>query len=356
MEKQSLVSIVTVNWNDLKHLKGYFKSIYNQNYSNFEIIISDNGSVDGSLEFIKKEYPKTVLIENGENIGPSEARNRAIKYVKGKYVQFLDNDVEVDKNFLVKSIKRFEEDKTIGAIQNRLMVMGTDKIDFITSYFTVTGFFQYEGVREKFSEKYNQEKEIFSCKSAGMVVTKEALDKTALYDPDMFIYVEDTDLIWQVWLAGYRVIYLPSSVVNHASGSTATKDRLIKVDYLSFRNRILTLIKHLETKNLLYILPFHLILVVGVSIMFLLSGRPQSTWALLRAIGWNFQHWGKTMKKRKIVQTKVRKVSDASIFAKVKKPFDLGFYFYWTKNYLTRWKDFGWSADRPSREIPEQGT
>src|SRR3990167_623395 len=337
-----LVSIVTVNWNDLKHLEGYFKSLHAQKYLNFEIIISDNGSTDGSIEFIKKNYPKTILIENGANIGPSLARNKAIEKAKGKYIQFLDNDVEVDPNFLTESVKRFEEDPTIGAIQNRLMVLGSDNvIDYIIGYYNFTGFFQYEGVREKFSEKYSREKEIFSAKSAGMILTKEALDKIGGYDPDMFIYLEDTDLVWRVWLAGYRVIYLPTSIVYHASGSTATKDRLVKVDYLNFRNRLLTLLKNLDTKNVWLVVPLHILLVLGVSVLFLLTARVKSTWALFRAIGWNFQHLGETLKKRKYIQEKIRKVPDSEIFKKVGRPFNLGFYLYWTKSYLTRWKDFG---------------
>jgi GT2 family glycosyltransferase len=349
-----LVSIVTVNWNDLKHLKGYFKSLSEQKYDNIEIIISDNGSTDGSIEFIKENYPKTILIENGSNIGPSLARNQALERVNGKYVQFLDNDVEVDPNFLVDAIKRFEEDPTIGGAQNRLMVLGSDNvIDYIIGYYNSTGFFQYVGVRDQYTtEKYGTEIEVFTCKSAGMIVRKDILDKIGGYDKDMFIYVEDTDLMWRVWLAGSRIVYLPNSVVNHASGSTATADRLVKVDYLSFRNRILTLIKNLEGKNVAYVVPLHCLLVLGVSGLFFLKGNFANGWALWRAVGWNIQHWNESWQKHRYIQRHIRTVSDESIFKRVGKPFNLSFYLYWTKSYLTRWKDFGWTADRESRERP----
>ena len=113
-DKQPLVSIVNVTWNGKEFLKKYLPSLNNLNYPNYEVIIVDNASSDGSVDFVKKEYPEFKIIENQTNLGTAQGSNVAIDKAKGKYIFWISNDMDLDRHIIDHLVVACESDPSIG--------------------------------------------------------------------------------------------------------------------------------------------------------------------------------------------------------------------------------------------------
>jgi len=313
-----MVSIIIVNLNGCEYLKVCFQSLSSLTFNNHEIILVDNASSDDSVEFVKKDYPEIKIIENKENLGFAEANNIGAKETKGEYLLFLNNDTKVKPDFLNKLVSRMEEDFTIGVCQGKLLIMDNPKkFEAIGAYLTFTGFLKHIGLNEIDRDQYNQEREIFSSRGACMLIRRNIFERIGGFDKDFFAYFEESDVAWRVWLAGYRIIYIPQSVIYHKMGATTQNLAFSFIQYHSYKNRICSLIKNPELKNLFFLLPFHLFLcltLVFVSLLCLKDGRAG---AILKAIVWNIKHLRATLQKRRFVQSQIRKVRDREIFSRV---------------------------------------
>lgn len=328
-----LVSIIIVSFNACQYLEDCLEAILANKYPNYEVIIVDNGSRDGTKKLLEKKYKKEKNIKSvflKENKGPAYARNIGAKLAKGKYLALLDNDTKPDKEWLVVATKEFEKDSTIGAIQCKLVLMDEpEKIDYIGDYFTKLGFLAqivWAGDLEVNTPK--DIREIFSAKSAGMVIRNDVFSKSGALDNDYFIYVEETDLCWRVWLSGYRVVYIPNSIVYHKFGTTYRLFPKYQIYLLRFhgtKNYILTLLKNLEIGNLLRILPIHLTLWIIVAIYQIITFKLKSGLYIFSGIVWNIIHIKDTLKKRRKIQH-IRKINDNYLFSKVLRTYGIGYF------------------------------
>ena len=337
--KKGLVSIVIINWNGTNDLKDLLPSLEKVKYKNFETIIVDHGSADGSIEYIKKNYPKIKLLEKKKNLGFALGNNVGVKEAKGEYILLLNNDTIVKPDFLLNLVDVIENDNKIGVVQPKIIFADSKKLQSTGTYFTSTGFLYHTGYnKDPNLAKYNKRKEIFSANGSCMLIKREVIEKVGLFDKDFFLYFEETDFCWRVWLTGYKIIYEPKAAILH-KGSRATK-RLPSyfVNFHSFKNRINTLIKNLGFLKLIKILPVHLFLCEAASISFLARGGIKVALSTQHAIFWNIFNLGRTLKKRKRVQEKIRKVEDKNIMPRVKRKVRLSYYYYLSKG-LVNYKD-----------------
>ncbi|OGC50276.1 hypothetical protein A2716_03645 [candidate division WWE3 bacterium RIFCSPHIGHO2_01_FULL_40_23] len=334
MRKGIEVTVLIVNYNGLGVVERCVRSVLSSSYSNLKVVVVDNNSSDGSLKVLKSfvnKHKNFSLTRLSENLGPAYARNFAMKKIKSKYVAFLDNDTLVKKDWLNEPIKRMEEDSSIGSCQCKLLIAYDRKrFDYIGDYVSQFGFLvQKCATGEKDEGQYNREFEILSAKSAGMVIRKEAFDKVGGFDDDYFIYVEETDLGWRLWLYGYRNVFTPHSVVYHEYGTTAKrlpKEQNYRVKFHGTKNYILTLLKCLSATSMIKILPIHLFLWVSMAFWFLLNGNLRNFFYIMKAILWNVAALGSMFKKRANIQ-KFRVISDKELFKKIMVTKDLS-YFY----------------------------
>ena len=118
-----LVSIVVLNYNGLKWLKPCLDSVVTQTYSNYEVILVDNGSVDTSVEFVEQNYPSVKVVRIGKNLGFAEGNNVGAKVAKGEFLFLLNNDTYVEKDYLEKLLKSFDEIPNLGCVQSKLVLM-----------------------------------------------------------------------------------------------------------------------------------------------------------------------------------------------------------------------------------------
>jgi len=326
-----LVSIIIVNWNGQEFLPACLASIKNNKYSNYEIILVDNGSVDDSVKFVRDNFPEVKLIETGKNLGFAEGNNIGYAATKGEYILFLNNDTIVEGTFLTHLVDYLLAHPKTGAVQPKLVRFDRTTIDSAGSYLANTGILYHYGfLKPTDSLLYNKPRIIFSVKGAAALWRREVLEKVGVFDQDFFNYFEETDLCWRTWLAGYQIFYVPSSVVYHKAGGTAEKvdsKFIIFISYYSFRNRICTLLKNLGPWEFIKIFPFHILCCLGIALALLIRGETAYTKGILQAIGWNIASLRSTLAKRALVQKKIRQVCDRDFFPLIKK--NPKFYYYY---------------------------
>ena len=328
-----LVSIIVVNWNGKHYLRACLSSLYKQNYKNIEVLLVDNASIDGSVKYVKKYFPKTKIIINKKNLGFAEPNNIGYDNSKGKYILFLNNDTRVTDNFLTELIKVLQSDKKIGGVQSKILLMDNPKkLDSVGAFLTITGFLYHYGIAKKDSPNYDKQINIYSAKGACMMFSREVLTKVKIdgeiFDSRYFAYFEETDLCHRVWLAGYRIVFAPKSVIYHKLGGTSTLINNAFVQYHSFKNRINSYLKNFERVTLLKILPLHVFLSEVYAVLNLLRANVKLFIAIQKAIVWNIKNINETLKKRSKIQKGVRKIIDKVLLPLIKKRVKLNYYFH----------------------------
>ena len=325
--KLPLTSIIVVNFNGQKYILNCLKSIFKNNYPNYEIIVVDNNSTDGSIEAIWENYKskKNLQVLNlKKNFGPAYARNQGVKKARGEYLGFLDNDTFVHPDWIKNAIPEFEKNQKLGIVQCKLLLANEkNKIDYVGEFLGQNGFLiQIAKGGDEDKGQFEQKMPIMAAKSAGMFIRKKVFDQIGGFDGDYFIYVEETDLGWRSWLAGYETLLIPKSIVYHESGTSTVILGKSRTDFNSkfhgTKNYILTLFKNLGTFNLWRILSVHIFLWIGLAwFMLLLGKRKQFLW-IHQGIFWNVLNFRKNLKKRNIIQ-KRRVVSDRILFKTIMK-------------------------------------
>lgn len=275
----------------------------------------DNASTDGSLESVREKFgseSRLKIITNEKGLGPVKARNIGIKNSKGEYIVFVDNDTEVDKEWLHKLVLALEQDSTIGAAQSKLLLSDKKTIDSCGHHLSITGFVYEVGAGEPDRNQYANTKEILGAKSAAMFIRADLLKKTGYFDEDYFMHSEETDLCWRVWLNNSRIVYVPGSVVYHKRGGSLNKHSQYLVFYEGAKNCTKTLIKNLELKNLSIILPLHILGWIILCILLFARKRFTDAKAVLKGLFWDLRNLKHILEDRKKVQSE-RLVKDRQI-------------------------------------------
>lgn len=335
------VSIIIVNWNGKNHLKNCLRSLAKLKYKKTEIIIVDNGSTDGSREYITTRYPKIQLIKNSSNLGFSQANNQGIKKASGEYVLLLNNDTKVRNDFLATLVKKISSDPLLGAVQPKILHWEKPgQLDSIGSFLTHTGFLFHYGFEAMDSKILDKEIELFSGKGSCLLFKKKVLDKIGYFNEDFFAYFEETDLCWRLWLAGYHLLYIPKAVIYHKTWGTTKKLPQSFIVFHSFRNRISSLIINLSLSNLLIILPVHLLICILIALSYFLAGKIKNGFAIIWSLFSALKNLKRILEKRRYVQSGIRKLQDEELFPLILMDPSLSFYFQILKYSFIRSKAF----------------
>lgn len=319
---KSFFSIIIVNYNGKNFLADCLSSIFKNIYQNYEVVVVDNGSSDGTVKFLKKKFGKKLKIcALDKNYGPAKARNEGVKLARGKYLCFLDNDTKVDPTWIVRALECFSSDDRIGAVQCKLLRFDKRNYDYAGEYLTNLGFLTpVAKYGEQDMGQYDHIREILAAKSAGMFIRKDVFLKAGGFDEDYFIFMEETDLGWRVWLSGYKVVFCPKSIVYHHY--SASKDIFDKdfnnylVRFHGTKNYILTLTKNLSFAYWIKIIPIHVLLWFSLALYLLLTGNFRSARNMIMGIFWNLVNLKMSLTKRDLIQRE-RIVGDEEIFVKL---------------------------------------
>lgn len=324
-----LVSINLVVYNGEKYIKECLNSVFNQTYSNIEILVFDNNSKDDTLKIVralskKSKFP-IKIIENEKNHGFSVAQNKVFQLSKGEYVLALCVDIVLDKNFVKESVKMFNN-KEIGAIQSKTYCADWSSKEFQkTNIIDTTGFLIFKSRRlvnrghgQIDNGQYNNSEEIFSQEGACPIFRRKAIESVMInnqfLDEDIFWYATDIDLGWRMRLAGWKAYFNPKVIAYHDRPTTKrlSKGNLdfiklrktvpVKRKRLDYRNWRLVILKNSFYSNLLKdIFPFLFReLKLFIYILFFETGT-------LKVIPDFFKLLPKILRKRKLINRKISK-------------------------------------------------
>lgn len=299
------VSIIIVNYNGKELIRKLLKSLSKSAFRNYKIIMVDNASTDGSQEFIRKNYKKAKLVENRENLGYSGI-NSAIRHCTGKYILFLNNDMEIEKNCISNLVKTIESDK------NAVMAAPT-LVNFYNKGLKSNGTWAsrsfYSGHIKGNGRKIAKE---IPYLGVGLI-RKDFVDSYGyLFDPDYFIYAEDLDLGLRIRLNGKKILFNPDAVLYHMHAVTSQKSGSAFTTFLMERNSLTTFFKILSFSNIIILFPYMFGMRLLVIIRDIASLNFSSAFAHIKAILWVIFNPGTVCKKRKQTQ-KFRKAKDSYI-------------------------------------------
>ncbi|MFH1508443.1 MAG: glycosyltransferase family 2 protein [Candidatus Omnitrophota bacterium] len=234
------ISIIIVTFNSLSNIKLCLSSIDIKRFPNLEVIIVDNGSSDGTVSFIKSNYPEYVLIENTANLGSSRARNQAIRASKGEWILALDSDVILDKEFLNNAYDIISlAPLNVGAVQPKVLNAFNNRIYTLGILLTYLGRFYDLSYNKKDGKKHNVKRSIFGASSTSALYRRKMLDDTkddsGYFDESFFFLAEDVDLAFRSAARGWRALYDPELICYH-SGNSSQTDHLHR-KYFCWRNR-----------------------------------------------------------------------------------------------------------------------
>ena len=302
-------------------------SLISQSHKGLEIVVVDNGSTDGSLEFVSENYPQVRVIRNGRNLGFAEGNNVGIRnglHHGADYVLLLNNDTVSEPDAVEKMIGAFERDCTVGIVGP--MIRDLDKRSEIVELGVDCDLLGYpvNNIASRIHEKLPHP---FYIGGEAMMIRSKVFGTIGFLDPSYFIFVEDLDFCWRARLAGFGILAVPEAVVYHKSGGTV-QGGAVKAEshitstfrlYLCQRNTMKTILKNYSGWVLTLIFPASLLLglmtfVVGASVL----GQTEVTKSYLRAVSSNIRDMPLTLNSRFLTQ-RLRRVSDRKILASMSK-------------------------------------
>ncbi len=252
------ISIIIVNFNGLNLLKNCLPSVCKQTYpqDKYEIIVVDNNSTDGSVNYIKANYPSVIVIQNSENGGFARPNNKAAAIAKGEYLALLNNDMYAKENWLEKLVAS-QQRTGAACVGGAILNSDGSKIDFFdgmidcigNAYFLGGSYNPRHAKPSTILDDYHQEKDVFYASGGAMLIDKDVFLAVGGFDEDLYLYHEDDDLCWRLWLLGYKVVASPLAVTFHRHSTTSRKFAKYQIRFYHQRNPLMMLYKNYEGKN-----------------------------------------------------------------------------------------------------------
>jgi len=247
------VLIVVLNWNGIDDTEKCVASLRNLSYSNYEIVIVDNGSVDDSLQRLKRlaqKEPKITLLTNPENLGFAGGVNTGIRYgIKEKFdaIALFNNDAVVDKEWLTFLVAGLDK-KDVAIVTGKLLHADGKTIDSTGDFYTTWGIPspRYRGQK---AENAPESDYIFGASGGASIYRTSLFKEIGLFDETFFAYYEDVDISFRAQLAAHKIYYQEKAVAYHEQGATSSKIPGFTV-YQTFKNLPLLFWKDVPTKLL----------------------------------------------------------------------------------------------------------
>jgi len=291
------VSVIIVNWNGLKHLPDCLESLARQSFRDFEVVLVDNGSSDGSLSYLRESHPWVKLVPLPENRGFAGGNNAGLREAKGEYLVTLNNDTKVEAGFLAELVAVADAHPRAGMVGARILSFSEPElIDSLGIALCRDAMSRGAYRGRRFSGlDLGPVEEILLPSACAALYRREMLEETGFFDQEFFAYCEDTDLGLRGRLAGWQALLARDAVVYHKYSATSGSFSPLKL-YLVERNHYQVAVKNLPLPSLL-LLPLFTVerylaqarLVMGGQGSggeFLASGsRGACLWALARGVG-----------------------------------------------------------------------
>lgn len=302
------VAIVILNWNGKSWLEKFLPNVLLYS-SEASVYVIDNASTDGSVFFLKENFPQVKIINNKENHGFAGGYNEGLKKIDSDLYCLLNSDVEVTENWLAPVFSLFKNNPKIAALQPKILDYNRrTHFEFAGAgggFLDNLGFPYCRGrVFENIeadSGQYDDEREIFWASGCCFFVRSKDFWEQNGFDARFFAHQEEIDLCWRLKNAGKKIFYTSKSTVYHVGGGTLNKQSPTKT-FLNMRNNLLMLLKNLPLQTLLWVLPTRMILDGFAGIYFGYKNGFAHFIAVLRAHGAFYARIPGTLKLRGKVQ------------------------------------------------------
>lgn len=314
------VSVIILNWNCRAHLQGCVEAVLAQTHPDIELILIDNGSDDGSSDFLKSTYPEFLLFENDHNLGFAAGMNQGIRRATGEFILPLNADVFLQEDYVATAVERgMRPDSSVGMVCGKVFRYDNGK----TQQLVDVGKYLVGRMTMKNSRNSEMNEYVFGPNGSCPLYRRAMLDEIKLpdgqvYDESYFAYAEDIDLHWRAQMSGWRCLYLPQLTSWHVhSASVGGKVRLIDkpafFQQLVLRNRHMNIIKNLPVALLLIYLPA-IVLTEILTIIYFAAHRSGSLKAVFSAYVWTIKSLRHTLRKRRHIQQN-RRVTNRYLFS-----------------------------------------
>ncbi|MDD5361713.1 MAG: glycosyltransferase family 2 protein [Ignavibacteria bacterium] len=306
-------SIIILNYNGKEFLKDCINSVLSQSYNDFEAILFDNNSSDGSPDFVKENFrdERIKVIISEKNLGFAGGNNKAYESTQGELIVLLNNDTVVEKDWLSELVKTVTADEETGMAQSLVITEGIP-----LKYYEKNGTINLFGhnIMGVFDIGTDGIGEIFQANGCSLIVRRKILDETGgLFPDEFFAYAEDSHLSFKVIFAGYKILHTSKSVVRHKGGATMKKYKNEMVTFYQERNRILNfLIFFSRSFRRKYFLL--LWMNIKIKILYSLFTGKYSFKGIVKAYIWIYKNRKWIEAKRNELE-KIKKVNESSVIA-----------------------------------------
>lgn len=275
------IAVVILNWNGKHYLERFLPGVvkYSSTQESF-VVVADNGSTDGSTDWISHHYPALRVIKFDRNLGFTEGYNRALEKIEADFFILLNSDVEVTPGWLDRMREGFELHPKAGiAMPKILSAFERDKFEYAGASGGFIDILGYPFCRGRILScievdraQYNRDSTIFWASGAAMMIKSSVYRELGGLDENFFAHMEEIDLCWRAQLAGYEIWAFPSSVVYHVGGGTLPNNSPRKM-MLNYRNNLFMLYKNLPAPRRQIIILTRMLLDGLSALVFLVQGK-----------------------------------------------------------------------------------
>jgi GT2 family glycosyltransferase len=277
----SRVAVVIPSWNGRELLASLLPTLYAQTYRDFRTLVVDNGSTDGTAEWLQSEWPDVEVLALARNVGFAPAVNRGVAAGEEDYVALLNNDMELDPGWLGALVHALEADPDAGAATpKQCSATERERLDGAGDTIAWTGGVTRRGIGELDRGQYDHGGRVFSACAGAALYRRAALREVGPFDESFFAYLEDADWGFRAQLAGRPARYVPEALVYHLGGAT-TRRTPARERYLIARNHVAFLLKNFPAPWLVRFAP---LIAAELARTLLVATREHQARAVLR--GW----------------------------------------------------------------------
>jgi GT2 family glycosyltransferase len=251
----NLASVIIVSYNNRNDLAECLPSLISQSYANKELIIVDNASVDGTVAFVREQFPDVILVESKSNLGYAEGNNLGFRHSHGDYLVIVNPDTVAQRDWLKELVRPLENDPDISLTSSKILLY--DRRDNINTCANITHYSGLDfcnGFRDP-AARFENDEEVGAVSGCSFAIRRSVFERLNGFDPDFFMYMEDIDISWRARLAGHKILLAPSSIIYHKFSMKVHPRKMFFLE----RNRYLLIAKNLRLKTLLLSLPALLI-------------------------------------------------------------------------------------------------
>lgn len=287
------VSIISVNFNNTKVTLELLSSLEHLTYPNWEIIVVDNGSREDASVEIRSAFPKTKVLRSDANLGFAGGNNLALPVATGDYILYLNNDTEVEPNFIEPLVHFFQANDDAGVVSPKIIYFNSGGMIQYAGSTTInpyTGRNARRGYLEKNSGQYEETVETGLAHGAAMMIPRRVINEVGPMPEEFFLYYEEIDWCESIKKKGYKIYCVPSSVIYHKESQSVGKGSPMKTYYLT-RNRLLYQRRQtVGIEKLSWVLFFMFISIPKNSIQYILKKEWQHLSAFWKGVWWNVMH------------------------------------------------------------------